>query len=145
MAGEPEGAGVARDLDMKDAAPVVGEHDEGVEPPEEQAGRRQQVDCGDGVGVLGEEGGPRAAARPPTARDHIFRDARLAKPVAQEQQLAMNAWRAPEGVLPAHLANERNQLRIERRAPAATARAPAPIHAPEAAMPSREARAQAVP
>src|SRR4030095_13164486 len=54
-------------------------------------------------------------------------------------QLAVDAWRAPERVRVAHLANQRLEVKCQRRPPdAAGSRLPAPIGSERAAMPTHD-------
>src|SRR5438093_1405625 len=53
---------------------------------------------------------PPALRRWPKAATHIPSDRRLSDLEAKLEQLTMNAWRAPESICAAHLANERAQL-----------------------------------
>ena len=61
---------------------------------------------------------PALAGRSVAPVSHVLRDSGLSDLEAKLQKLAMNARRAPERVIQAHLADQYPQLRVDPRAPA---------------------------
>ena len=57
---------------------------------------------------------------------------------AELEKLAMDARRAPEWVIQAHLPDERAQVRIDLRAPSSIPGRPAPVAAKPSAMPANQ-------
>src|SRR5665648_141112 len=101
--------------------------------------RRQdkKVDRRDAIGMVVEKRPPALRRRPPAAA-HIPSDRRLSDIEAELEQLTMNAWRAPECVRAAHLANERAQLSRDLRSANTVARSPAPISPKPSTVPAND-------
>src|SRR5436305_1061432 len=70
--------------------------------------------------------------------DHVLDDSRLSDFETELQQFPVNARRAPERVIVAHLTDERPQLYIDLRAPSPIPRLPAPIAAKPCSMPANQ-------
>jgi hypothetical protein len=72
------------------------------------------------------------------APHHVLGDRRLSHFEAELQKFAMNARRAPERVISAHLADERPQLRVDLRAPSPFAGLPTPVATKPGSMPPNQ-------
>ena len=83
--------------------------DKTIEDLERDRRQDKQIDRRDAVGMVPKKRPP-ALRRWAPAAAHIPGDCRLGDLEAELEQLAMNAWCAPERVRTAHLANERAQL-----------------------------------
>src|SRR5207245_2229683 len=81
---------------------------------------------------------PPALGRWPRAAAHIPSDRRLSDIEAELEQLTMNAWRTPEWVRTAHLANERAELSQDLRSANTVARPPASIRPKPSAVPAND-------
>ena len=62
-----------------------------------------RIDCRDAVRMIGQKGPPALGW---WAAIHVPRDRRLSEREAELEQFTMNAWRTPEVICAAHLANE---------------------------------------
>lgn len=72
---------------------------------ERERGDQAKIDARDGVCMIAQEGLPTLRWRP-TAPDHVFGHRRLGDFEAELEQLAMDAGRAPQGILVAHSSDE---------------------------------------
>src|SRR5664279_4404506 len=100
--------------------------DKTIEDSERDRRKDKKVDRRDAVDMVAQKRAPTLRWWPRRAA-HIPSDCRLNDLEAELEQFPMNAWRAPERVRAAHLANERAQLSRGLRSANTVARSPAPI------------------
>src|SRR3954467_13506821 len=79
---------------------------------------------------------PPALTRRSDVPFHVLGDSGLRDLEAQLEKLAMDARRAPEWVIQAHLPDERAQVRIDLRAPSSIPGLPSPVAAKPSSMPA---------
>ena len=81
------------------------------------SGERKEIMAGgDGRRVVTQEGPPSLAGRPPPF-DHVLADGRLRDLKPEFEQLAVNAWRAPERIFDADSPDQSARLRVDLRPP----------------------------
>ena len=125
-----------RDIHVDNAPSVVRRHHEHKQRAEGGGGNREEVDRGELGDVIGEKGAPRLR-RWVTPTPEVLRHGGLRHLDSELLQLAVDAWRSPERVRLAHLANQRPEVRCKRRpTDAAGSRRPAPIGSERAPMPT---------
>src|SRR5437667_11914327 len=76
--------------------------------------------------MVAQEGAPSLGGRPGSL-DHVLRDARLSDLKAEFEQLAMDARRAPQWIVNAHLPDQRAQVRVDLRSASKGAGFPSPM------------------
>jgi hypothetical protein len=89
----------------------VAHNDKTIQNLESDRRQDKEVDRRDAVGVIAEKRPP-ALRRWPRVAAHVPSDRRLRDLEAELEQLSMNTRRAPKCVRAAHLANEREGLRV---------------------------------
>ena len=105
----PLGGRVAANIEMQNATPVMGQHQEHVKNLETDRGHGEEIDGDQLLGMILQEGAP--SLRPGLVRaDHIFADAALSDVDVEFEQFAMDARCAPSGILPTHLADQVSDL-----------------------------------
>src|SRR5207247_9852698 len=87
--------------------------------------------------MVAQESAPSLGGRP-GARDHVLRNARLSDLIAEFEQLAMDAGRAPQWIVNAHPSDLRAQVRVDLRSASEGAGFPTPVPAETGAMPTHE-------
>jgi hypothetical protein len=70
--------------------------------------------------------------------DRVLRDSVLSDLETELQKLAMDALRAPERVIEAHLTNQRSHIRIDLRTPTSIPGFPSPVAAKTRSVPAHE-------
>src|SRR5262245_29835959 len=93
-----------RDANVQNPTAVVRQHQEDVQDLEADRRDGEEVDGYRGGEVILEERAPRLRRWFPTA--HVLADAALTDVDAEFEQLAMDAWCAPERILAAHSADQ---------------------------------------
>lgn len=96
---------VGRDIEVKDPAPIVSEHQEYVQDLEADSRHGEEIDGYQALEVMVEEGPPGLRRRLAVAQ-HVLADAGLADVDAQFEQFAVNAGSTPERILATHLADQ---------------------------------------
>ncbi len=118
-------------------APGVVDDEEDIKHAERDGGNREEVDRGDDLAVVGEEGAPSlpfvGMGRAP---GHEARNRALGDLEAELQDLAVDARRTPRRVLGGHPANEDSDLGCCARSSSAGPRLPAPVPPEALAMPA---------
>ena len=89
------------------------------------------------LGVVTQEGEP-SLGRWPGSLDHVLRDAGLSDLKAELEQLAMDAWGAPQRIVNAHPSDQCTQVRFDLRPTSKGAGLPTPIPAETGTMPTHE-------
>src|SRR5215831_14585335 len=87
--------------------------------------------------IIAQKGAPSLAWRP-TPLGHVFGDTRLRNLKPWLEQFAVNPWRAPKRILPAHLPYQRTQLYLDLRTTSPRVRFPTPIATKTGPMPTHE-------
>ena len=123
-------------VEMQDAAAIVRQHDEDVQHAKGRCRDREEIDGGEGAGVIGQEGAPRLGGRLARWAWHQARDLALGDPDAELEQFAMDTWSAPQGVGSRHPADEVAGGAIDGRASRCSARTPGPKAAKGQAVPA---------
>jgi hypothetical protein len=100
----PRRGGVRRDIHVDNAASIVRQHHEHKQHAKGGGGDREEVDRGELGEVIGEKGAPRLRGRV-TATPEVLRHSGLRHLNSELLQFAVDAWRSPERVRFAHLAN----------------------------------------
>src|SRR5664280_1912654 len=113
------------------------QNDKAIEDLERDRWKDKKVDRRDAVSMVAQKRAPALRWWQPAAA-HIPSDRRLGDLEAELEQFPMNAWRAPERVRAAHLANERAQLSRGLRSANTVARSPAPIRSKAGAVPAND-------
>jgi hypothetical protein len=122
-------------VEMSDASPVVAQHEETIEQPERGRGHDEEIDGGQTIGVVGEEGTP-GRRRRPRGMHPVLGHGGLGNVAAQQPQFRLNARRAPQGILPAQAADEPAEFGINARPARTASRLPAPPQSEALAMPA---------
>ena len=133
----PFGRGICCDVDADEVSAAESDDDEGIEQVETDSWNNEQVHGGNVRRVVTQEGPPSLAGRRPSF-DHVLGDARLRDLKPELEQLAVNAWRTPKRILPAHLPDQSAQLCVDLRSPSQWARLPTPVAAKAGPMPTHE-------
>jgi hypothetical protein len=94
----PVGSGVFGHVEVDDAPAMVNEHDEHEEDAQARGGNREEVEGDQISDMVGEECPPRLR-RLGTSLRHQPGDGSLGHVDTELQELAMDSWGAPEGVL----------------------------------------------
>jgi hypothetical protein len=129
---------MCRDVHVDDAASVVRQHHEHKQHAKRGGGDREEVDRGELGDLIIEESAPRLG-RETTVPPEILRHGGLRHLDAEFLQLAVDAWSAPQWVRCSHVANQRTEVRRQRRPAEATgSRIPAPIGGKRAPMPTHD-------
>jgi len=126
-----------RYVEVQDSSAAMIDHEEAVQQAEGQGRHREEINGCDHLPMVLEEAQP-WLARPPAGLDpsQISRYRPLRDGKTQFQQLALNPWGAPGGILSGHALNELPYLKRQFRAATLVAtRAKAPIQAEPFPMP----------
>jgi hypothetical protein len=93
---------ICSDVDPDEISPVQTDDDEGIEQVEVNSRNYKEVHGGNVRRVIAQKGTPSLAwrAAPP---NHVLGDRRLRDGKAELKQFAVDAWRAPQRILNAHL------------------------------------------
>ena len=137
LSGQPLGRGMPRNLKPQQPSPAVSEHQEGKQAIEGHRRDNAHIDCCNRLGVVAQKGLPALRWRFSASR-HVLRNRRLGHLKTQHQQFAMDAWRAPQRVLPAHPPDQIAQVTINPRPPCPIPRFPAPISLEATAVPTKD-------
>ena len=70
--------------------------------------------------------------------DHVLGNARLRDLKPKLEQFAVDAWRTPKRILPAHSPDQDAQLRVDLRSSSQWARLPTPVAAKSSSVPTHE-------
>jgi hypothetical protein len=97
--------GMRRDIEMNNAATLMGENEEDVENAEGDCRDREEIDRGKLFAVVFQKGMPCLGWRFGMA-DHVFGDCCLGNVDSELEQFAMNSGGSPEGIVFAHGADE---------------------------------------
>ena len=108
-----------------------------IEDPKRDRWKDKKIERRDTVGMVAQKRAPALRWWPRVAA-HIPSDCRLSDLEAELEQFTMNVRGAPERICPAHLTNERAQLRRDLRSANMVARSPAPICSKPSAMPAND-------
>src|SRR5260370_26104802 len=101
----PLGRRMGGDVEMDDPSSIVSQNQEHVQDLKPDRRHREEVDRHHCLDVILQEGPPRLRRRLPTAYD-VLADAGLADIDAEFEQFSVDAGRAPERILAAHLSNQ---------------------------------------
>ena len=101
----PCGGRMGGDREMQNAPPVVCQHQEYIENLKAESRHREKVDRHHAGHVILQERPPRLRRWSPAA-DQVLAHARFANVDTQLEQFAVNPRRAPEGIFPAHRADQ---------------------------------------
>ena len=127
------------DIEVEDAPPVVGEHDEDEQDAQARGGNREEIDGDEVPDVIGQERAPRLRRRRAALREQAG-DGALSDVDSQLLQFAMDSRRAPERIGLSHSYDESPDLAAcawaaRRRA----SRESGPVLAEAAALPPQDA------
>ena len=109
LAGDPFGGRIGGDVDPHEVASLKLDDHQAIEQLEANGRHDKHINGDDVRRVIAEKGLP-ALGRWPQPPLHVFGNCRLGDIEAQLEQLAMDARRSPQWVVPAHLANKGAQL-----------------------------------
>jgi hypothetical protein len=87
--------------------------------------------------VVTQERSPSLGWWPPSF-DHVLGDARFCDLKPELEQFAVDAWRTPKRILPAHSTDQDAQLRVDLRSSSKWARLPIPVAAKSGSVPTDE-------
>jgi len=134
----PLGGRMGGYIEVKNAATIMGQYQKHVEDLEANCGDREEIDGDELRDVVLQECAPSLRRRLPAAQ-HVFADARLPDVDTEFEQLAVNAWSAPPGILPAHLPDQISGLAGDDGASGLSVPSlPGPEHAKAFAMPGND-------
>ena len=103
LLGGPGGGGMLRDVEVKDAAAVVGENDQDEEDAQAGRGHREEVEADEVSDVIGEERSPRLGGRAAPRREQPG-DGAFGHRDAELEELGMDSRGTPEGIPCGHAA-----------------------------------------
>jgi hypothetical protein len=92
-------------VEVQNAAPVMGQHQKHVKDLETDGGHGEEVDGHQLLGVILQKCAP-GLRRRFAAAHHVFADAALHDIDAELEQLTVDPWCTPTGILSAHLADQ---------------------------------------
>ena len=122
-------------VEVNNAPPVMGQHQKHAQDLETKGGHGEEVDGDQLREVIVQEGTPGLRGQPAAAH-HVFADAALSDVKTEFEQLAVDAGCAPQGILPAHLADQVPDLAGNHRSSGlAAAHLPGPKPAKAGTMP----------
>src|ERR1017187_8451454 len=134
----PLGGRVAGHIEVNNAATIMGQYQKHVKDVETDCGDGEEIDGDELRDVVLQEGAP-SLSRRFAAAHHVFADTRLADVNAEFEPFAMNAWCAPTGILPAHLADQISGLARNNGSSGLSApNLPSPKQATTLAMPGHD-------
>src|ERR1022692_163219 len=137
LLGGPGRTGVLGDVEVKNAAAVVGQNEEDIQNAKRRRGNREEIDRRQRADMVVEEGPPGLRVRRPWLGRHEAGHASLADIDAELQQFAVNSGRAPAHVGIGHLADKPFGLLGDSAVGrAAGARLPSPEQAEAGAVPA---------
>ena len=126
------------DVEVQNATPVMGQNQENVKNLETDRGHGKEINGDQLVRMILKE-------CPPTLRgrfvsvDHIFADTAFSDVDSKFEQFAMDAGCTPEGILPAHLADQISDLaRNEGSSRLPAPHLPSPEQSKPGAMPGQD-------
>src|SRR5215467_7464582 len=123
---------------MQNAATIVGDHEEAIENTEGHGWNGKEIHGGDRLAMVVQERFPLSASiRFLRSTLHPARDGPLRNAKAELQQLTVNAWRTPRGVLRHHSNNEVAYFLVDRLS-ASPARTPTPISPKSCPVPTHD-------
>ena len=99
------------DVDPDEGPAVEPDDDEHIEHGEVEGRDDKQIHRGDMRGMIMQKSAPPLARRHPSP-DHVFGDAGLRNLKSEFEQFPVDAGRAPQRVLDAHLPDQRTQFRL---------------------------------
>jgi hypothetical protein len=105
LSGNPFGGWVGGDVGPDQMASLKMDNRQSIQKLEADGPHNEQIDSGDVRRVIAKEGFP-ALRRRPTSSHHVFGYRRLSDVDAELEQLAMDARRTPERVLPTDPSDE---------------------------------------
>ena len=100
---------VGGNIEVQNATPVMGQHQKHVENLEADRRHSEEIDGGQLLHMIVKECPPVLRGHFVSA-NHVFADAALSDVEAKFEQLAVNARCTPQGILPAHLADQVSDL-----------------------------------
>ena len=126
---------LAKHIEVQNATPVMGQHQEHVKDLETDRGHREEIDGDKLLGVILQECAS-GLRRRFAAAHHVFADAALTDVDAEFEQFAMDTGCTPTGILPAHLADQISDLeRNDRSSGMAAPHLPGPEQTKAGTMP----------
>jgi hypothetical protein len=109
LLGRPGSGGMRGDIEVEDAAAVVGEHDEDEQHAQARGGNLEEIDGDEVPDVIGQERAPRLRRRRAALREQAG-DGALSDVDSQLLQFAMDSRRAPERIGLSHSYDESPDL-----------------------------------
>jgi len=103
------------DVEVKDAAAIVGEHNEDEEHPQASSRDREEIDGDQIPDVIGQERSPALRGRRAPLREQAG-DGALGHVDAELQELAVDSGGTPQGIRHDHLCDKGLDLRVDWRA-----------------------------
>ena len=137
LPGDPLGGRICGDIGPDEPSPLQTQDDQPVQKFEPDRRNDEQIDGGDVGGVVAQEGSPARRGWAATP-GHVLGDSGLGDVDTEFQQLAMNAWRAPERVVAADCPDQIADVGRDRRPADTAARLPAPVETEAASMPAHQ-------
>ena len=126
---------VGGNVEVQNAAAVMGQNQENVKNLEADRGHREEINGDQLLRMILEESAPSLRGWFVSA-NHVFADAAFSDVDAEFEQFAMDARCSPKGILPAHLADEISDLaRNDRSSRLAAPHFPSPEQSPPDARP----------
>ena len=142
LSGDPLGGRISGHVGPDEPSPLETQDDQPIEKFEPDRRNDEQIDSRDVGGVIAQEGPPAQTGRATTV-GHVPGDSGLRDIAPELQQLAMNAWRAPERVIAAHcpdqIAGSRPAPQVGRHDDGATSDASRDGSRPDASAPASRA------
>jgi hypothetical protein len=114
LEGDPGGGGVVGDVDMDEFSTVVSKDQESEEQVEGQGRNDEEIEGDYVANMCLKEGAPRRGW-PRRRAPHVLGDGELGDLIVEEAEFGLNPAPAPGRVLSGHAADERAELKIERR------------------------------
>ena len=102
---------MARHLEPQQLATAVTQYEKREQSLKGQGRNHTQVNGGDRLGVVSQEGSPPLGWVPPP--HHVFRNRRLGDRKAEHQELAVNPGRSPGWIFLAHPSDEITQVTLD--------------------------------
>jgi hypothetical protein len=109
VAVQPTPRWVGGHIEVQNAATIMGQHQEYVKDLKTDREHREEVDGHQLLGVILQKCAP-SLRRRLTAAHHVFADTALTDVDTELEQFTVDAWCAPTGILPAHLADQISDL-----------------------------------
>ncbi len=122
----PFSRGMLGDVEVNDAPPVMGQHEEHEQDAECNGGHGEEVD-GDEIFQMIIEERPPTRARWFRVANHVLGDRRLGQVDTEFQKLAVNPGSAPQRVGPGHFANQIADLGVNRWPATLVSALPSPV------------------